>query len=88
MKLVSFTHGGKNRYGAVVEDGVTALVVAERHPLGIAEAITRLAREPDLRQRLGAGARRLVERRFGWERTAEQFEFAYRHALALHSLGR
>lgn len=79
---------GAGGIGAVVEDGVTALVVAERHALAIAEAITRLAHEPELRRRLGEGARQLVQRRFGWERTAEQFEFAYRHALALHSLGR
>ncbi|HEY0876045.1 MAG TPA: glycosyltransferase family 4 protein [Vicinamibacterales bacterium] len=83
--LVTTAAGG---IGAVVEAGVTALVVAERDAAGIANAIVRLTREPELRRGLGEAGRRLVQRQFGWDATAEQFEFAYRHALALHSARR
>ncbi len=83
--LVTTAAGG---IGAVVETGVTALVVAERDAAGIASAIVRLTREPELRRGLGEAGRRLVQRQFGWDATAEQFEFAYRHALALHSARR
>jgi glycosyltransferase involved in cell wall biosynthesis len=79
---------GAGGIGAVVENGVTALVVGERDAAGIAAAVARLTREPDFRRRLGEAGRALVEREFGWEKTAEQFEFAYRHALALHSARR
>lgn len=79
---------GAGGIAAVVEDGVTALVVPERDAAAIVGAVTRLAREPDLRHRIGGAGRLLVQRQFGWERTAERLEFAYRHALALHSLGR
>lgn len=83
--LVATAAGG---IGAVVEHGVTALVVPERQAAAIADAVNRLARERDLGRRIGDAGRALVEHEFGWEKTAEQLEFAYRHALALHSLGR
>jgi glycosyltransferase involved in cell wall biosynthesis len=83
--LVTTAAGG---IGAVVDNDMTALVVPERDAAGIANAIARLTREPALRRRLGEAGRVLVQRQFGWERTAEQFEFAYRHALALHSARR
>ncbi|MBA2303974.1 MAG: glycosyltransferase family 4 protein [Acidobacteria bacterium] len=83
--LVTTTAGG---IGAVVENGVTAVVVPERDPRSIAAAITLLGADEALRERLGRAARELVQRRFGWARTAEQLESAYRHALAFNSMGR
>jgi glycosyltransferase involved in cell wall biosynthesis len=79
--LVTTSAGG---IGAVVEDTVTALVVRERDVAGIASALTRIRSDAALGPRLGAAARDLVAQRFGWDRTAEQFEAAYRAALALH----
>jgi glycosyltransferase involved in cell wall biosynthesis len=83
--LVTTEAGG---IGAVVDHGATALVVAERDAAGIANAVAQLTREPELRRRLGEAGRDLVGREFGWEKAAEQFEFAYRHALALPSARR
>jgi len=54
-----------------VEDGTTGILVDPGDVGGIAEAIVRLLREPDLRRRLGDNARRRVEGHFSWERTAE-----------------
>ena len=83
--LVTTEAGG---IGAVVDDGVTAIVVPERDPGRIADALRRLDEDRTLRERIGAAARALVESRFGWERTAGQFESAYRHALAFKASGR
>ena len=79
---------GAGGISAVVEDGATALVVPERDPAGIRTALSRLGADPLLRARVGRAARDLAEHRFAWERTAEQFETAYRHALAFTSSGR
>lgn len=83
--LVTTTAGG---IGAVVDDGETAVVVPQRDAPAIAAAIARLAADPGLRARIGQAGRALVEARFGWDRTAEAFELAYRHALAFRSMGR
>ena len=83
--LVTTTAGG---IGAVVEDGLTALVVPERDVPALGAALVRLGEDRRLRETVGQAARAMVETRFGWERTAEQFELAYRHALAFASMGR
>jgi glycosyltransferase involved in cell wall biosynthesis len=77
--LVTTTAGG---IGAVVEDGVTALVVPERDGASIGSALRRLQADPELRARVGAAGRQLVVERFGWAATAAAFEHAYERALA------
>jgi hypothetical protein len=37
---------------------------------------------------MGAAARALVERRFGWDRTAERLDAAYTQALAFKFMAR
>ena len=74
--------------GTVVEHEKTGLVVPERSAEAIAAALRRASADPALRARLGEAARRMVETRFGWGRTAERFEAAYRRALANTSIGR
>jgi glycosyltransferase involved in cell wall biosynthesis len=83
--LITTTAGG---IGAVVEDGVTAIVVPERDPRSIAAAVRRLGADATLRESIGRAGREVVRSRFGWSRTAEQFESAYRRALAFNSTGR
>ena len=56
----------------LVEDGVHGLVARHHDPGDIAEKIARLARDPDLRHRLGAAGRRRVEERFDIESNAVQ----------------
>ena len=46
----------------IAREGESALLVPPRDPAALAEAILRLAEDPALRARLGAGGRRLVER--------------------------
>jgi glycosyltransferase involved in cell wall biosynthesis len=80
--LVTTTAGG---IGSVVEDERTALVVPEGDASRLAAAINRGLADPALRERVGTAARELMKTRFGWGRTAEQFESAYEHALAFNS---
>ena len=51
----------------IVKDGVNGLRVAPRDPRGLADAIKRLARDADLRRRMGAAGRRIVEKEFSDE---------------------
>ena len=83
--LITTAAGG---IGAVVEDNVTALVVPSGMS-GLAAAIQRAWRDARARERIGAAARELVERavRVGAQ-AADQFEAAYRRALAFKSTGR
>jgi glycosyltransferase involved in cell wall biosynthesis len=74
--------------GTVVRHEETGLVVPERNPPAIAAAISRVAEDPDLRARLGAAGRRMMEDRFGWAHVAERFEAAYERALACKTVGR
>ena len=77
--LVTTMAGG---IGAVVESGKTALVVPERDPAALAQAIAALAADPEQRSRIGRSARDLAARRFGWAETARRLEAVYDHALA------
>ena len=77
--LVTTAAGG---IGAVVEDQQTALVVPEHDASAIAAAVRRLLADGALRAAIGARARSLAAERFGWEKTARQFEGAYERALA------
>lgn len=53
-----------------VIDGVTGLCAPPANPAGLAQALTRLSREPDLRSSLGAAGRAHVSRYFSVERVA------------------
>jgi len=54
-----------------VRDGENMLLVEPRDPQGLAEAVARLAADPPLRTRLGAGATALAAE-FAWERIGRQ----------------
>lgn len=82
--LVTTEAGG---IGAVVTHQATAWIVPERSPSAIAAAIAQLG-DDAVRRRIGTAARTLVEERYGWGRTAEGMEMAYRHALASPQRGR
>jgi glycosyltransferase involved in cell wall biosynthesis len=67
----------------VVQDGVNGVLVPERDPAALAAALTRLAREPETRARLGAAARHWAVERLGWDAAARAFEECYAQAAAL-----
>jgi glycosyltransferase involved in cell wall biosynthesis len=68
--------------GEVLEDGVTGLLVPPRDPEALGAAILRLLRDPALRSRYGAAARRRFTSCFTAERMAEETLRVYGEALA------
>jgi glycosyltransferase involved in cell wall biosynthesis len=82
--LITTAAGG---IGAVVAHRETAWIVPERDAAAIAAAVGQLG-DREVRRRIGSAARTLVEERYGWQRTAEGMEAAYRHALASRQGGR
>ena len=65
----------------VVRPGETGLLVPPRDPKSLADALERLASDPELRRRMGAAARELVERELSQEAVVEQTMALYRELL-------
>ena len=61
-----------NGLAEVLEHGKTALLVAPRSPKEIADAVTRLIREPDVAKSVADEGQRLVRERYSWTRHAEE----------------
>jgi glycosyltransferase involved in cell wall biosynthesis len=80
--VVATTAGG---IATVIEDGRTGLLVPERNAGALAEAVTTLLQDAEMRQRIGNSARAAILERSGWDRTAARFEAAYDRALAFTS---
>lgn len=68
---------------ALIEDGVTGLLVPSRDPMVLAQAVNRLAADTTLARRMGEAARQRVEREFSWHRIAEQTAHVYGETLSL-----
>jgi polysaccharide biosynthesis protein PelF len=66
----------------VIRDGETGLLVPPRDPERLAEAILRLALEPELRQRLGDAGCRFVENTFSIDSIIPQYERLYEHVIS------
>lgn len=82
-KAVVATRGGG--VPEVVRDGETGLLVPMDDVASLASAIGQLARDQELRQRLGsAGQRRAA--RFNWSQIAQEYSSLYQDALAARRL--
>jgi glycosyltransferase involved in cell wall biosynthesis len=65
----------------VVDDGTTGLLVPAGDPGALADAIARLASDPNLRRRLGAAARRKACEAFGHQRCVDVILETYERLL-------
>jgi glycosyltransferase involved in cell wall biosynthesis len=65
----------------VVRDGVTGLLVPSRDAEGLADALERLARDANLRHRMGAAAREYVAGEFSEEVVIGQTLALYRSLI-------
>ena len=93
MKLLNYMAAGKAVVvsagsAKAVQHGVNGWVVQESDAEAYADAIVQLLRDPALRERLGAAARRTVEDEYGWDRVLDQVEATYRHVLSTYSADR
>ena len=66
----------------VVENGYNGILIPPANTTSIEEAVLRLVKSRELRQRLGEAARETMKH-YTWERAARQLEAFYRHVLAL-----
>ena len=66
----------------VVVDGETGLLVPPRDPAAVADAISRLLDDPELRARMGAAGRRLVDPAFRAETMVSEIADLYEELLA------
>lgn len=66
----------------VVRDGENGLLVEEKNPAHLAEAIARLLGSPDLAQRMGQANRAKIEQELTWRSVAKRFVEVYEQALA------
>jgi glycosyltransferase involved in cell wall biosynthesis len=87
MKLLNYMAAGKAIVAAAgsakgLLDGVTGRVVPDDDVEAFAGAIVELLRNVQLRERLGAAARRAVEDDAAWERVLDRIEAIYRHVVA------
>jgi glycosyltransferase involved in cell wall biosynthesis len=62
----------------IARPGVTGLLVPPDDPAALADAIERLARDPDLRRRFGTAGRQLVEETFASRRVGHDIVAIYR----------
>jgi glycosyltransferase involved in cell wall biosynthesis len=65
----------------LVRDGENGLLVDERDPDALAEALVRLSDDPGERARLGAAAQAEIRERRGWDVVARQFGEVYDRVL-------
>lgn len=72
----------------VVRDGVTGLIVLERNPRALAEAIRRLADDAGLRHRMGQAAMELYRDQFNPRRVATEMLTVYRDLLTTSTITR
>ena len=61
----------------LVEDGVHGLLVEPRDPTALAEAVTRLLRDPDEASRMGANGRERQQREFSLDAMVGRIEDLY-----------
>jgi glycosyltransferase involved in cell wall biosynthesis len=87
QKLLNYMAAGKAIVASagsakVLEHERTGLVVKDGDAGAFADAVLRLAANPELAQRLGRSARETVEKDFSWERAAEKMELVYERLTA------
>jgi glycosyltransferase involved in cell wall biosynthesis len=81
---VPVVYAGEGEGARLIEEADAGLVVPPENPTELAHALTKLLRDPKLRQQLGAHGRSYAERHLGWEPLVEGWIDSLR---AIPSLG-
>ena len=83
MPVVATRIGG---VGDVVEDGVAGILAPVGDVAALADALERLARDPELRARMGKAGRERTLPRYRVERLVDDVDALYRELLAERGL--
>lgn len=78
LPIVASAIGGP---AEILDEGRTGLLVPPRDAHALAEAITRLVKNPALRIRIGAAAAREVRRRWSWPKRVRRMRAVYRELV-------
>jgi glycosyltransferase involved in cell wall biosynthesis len=87
-KLPEFLASGKpvvlprSNVGLLLKDGEQALVLGQGHAADIANALKRLATDPQLRARIGHGGREFALHNLNWEKNVAAFPAFYDRCLS------
>jgi glycosyltransferase involved in cell wall biosynthesis len=77
--VIATAHGGPVE---IVDAGRTGILVEPRNPHAMAEAIVRLAADPDRASDMGRAGRDRVLALYGIDRTVERLQVLYEEVLA------
>ena len=72
----------RSNVGLLLKDGEQALVLAHGHSADIADALKRLATDPQLRARIGHGGRTFALHNLNWEKNVAAFPAFYDRCLS------
>ena len=75
----------ETKFEDIVEDGVTGLIIPQRDPRALADAIVRLTDDVELREEMGRNARRKYLTQFDGGRVAQQVLDSYDQLICLRS---
>jgi glycogen(starch) synthase len=75
LPIVASAIGGP---AEILKDAHTGLLVPPRNPRALADAISRLVKNPSTRTRIGAAAAREVRRRWSWPQRVQRMRAVYR----------
>ncbi len=67
--------------GDIIEDGVNGILIEERSPQGICDAVIKIANDDDFRGRITRKAMEDVKERFSWEAIAPKFDELFNKVL-------
>jgi glycosyltransferase involved in cell wall biosynthesis len=79
MPVIASDVGGLRE---IIQDGTTGFLIPPRNPASLAAKIAELARNPELRSRVGEAARAHVAKNFSIEREVSAIQSAYEKLLA------
>lgn len=66
----------------IVRDGISGFLVPPGHPSSFAERVSELLESPGLQERIGREARRIAQREFSLEATADRYAALYEELLS------
>ena len=68
----------------VVDDGVTGFIVPTENSTALAEKIVELVENCDLREKMGEAGRKMVEKRYSWDKSILKMEKVYSRIVSKH----